>query len=803
MLRSYFLSLYRNFIKNRFYSFLNVAGLSVGMATALFILLYVQDELGYDRYHQHYKRIYRLESEFTVNNNQNPYATAPPPLGPALKREIPEIEQFTRLAPIGSMAYHYEDIQFIETRFYLADSSIFKVFTHEFIRGNPNTCLVQPFSIVLTEKIARRYFGDENPIGRILTDRNGNQLKVTAVIDDLPGNSHLRFDALISMSSDPDTYNTTKPSRFWRLGAYTFILLHPEASIETVQQKFLDFYHSQMESLGKQYGVSFRLMTTPLVETHFRKGLASELPSGNMAYIYIFSAIAFFVLLLASINYMNMATARSAGRAKEVGIRKVLGADKGKLVRQFLGESMLLSFLAMFIALFIVWVFMNDFNTFTGKMIAFNFAENGIIFLEILGVAILVGLFSGSYPALYLSAFQPIRVLKGNAGRSGRGNGLFRRLLVVVQFFIAIVMIIASFVVTGQLNYMKKSNLGFLVKDMIVIDVQDKGEMNNLQSFKDRLLQSPGVEAVTNSSAIAGIVPDVYNLKMEQESGMDDRVTAVIRADYDFIKTFGMEVIAGRDFDRSMGTDPDEAVIINETAAKEFNWQDDPLGKKIEYGFRQDRSDVKDLKVIGVVKDFYFRSLHNEIEPVIIVLSDQPEDFLTCRLSGQDIPGTIDFIEMQWQFFYNQYPFSFRYLSERMDEMYQAEAKISSLVSVATFITIFIALLGLLGLSSFIAEQKTKEIGLRKIMGASIPNILGLLYREFAILMLIAFILAVPVAWWQLQNWLETTFIYHPPLQWYDFVISGVVAFIVGLATISYYIIRAASRNPVDAIKYE
>ena len=803
MLRSYFLSLYRNIVKNKFYSFLNIAGLSVGIATAFFILIYIQDELGYDRYHKNRDRIYRLEAEFTVNNNQNAYATAPPPLGPALKSEIPEIEEFVRFAPIGSMAYRYKESQFIETNFYLADSSVFDVFTHPFIAGNPKTSLVQPFSIVLTQSTAQRYFGETTPLGKVLTDRNGNQLKVTGVIKDLPGNSHLRFDALISMSSDPEKYNTTKPSRFWRTGAYTFILIHDKAGIGTVHEKFLDFYHNQMEGLGKQYGVSFRLLSTPLTFTHFRKGVASELPLGSLAYVYIFLAIAIFVLLLASINYMNLATARSASRAKEVGIRKVLGADRGHLMRQFLGESMVLSIMALIMAIFLVWIFIGDFNSFTGKMISLGISDNWMIYLEITAVAVLVGLLSGSYPALYLSSFQPIRVLKGNLSRTGKNKGTFRKVLVVIQFLIAIMMIIATLVVTSQLRFMKKSNLGFKVDDMVVVEVQNKEETTSLDAYKDRLLQSPGVESVTNSSAIAGIMPDVNNLKMEQEGGMEDRVAAVIRTDFDFIKTMEMEMVKGRDFDRGMGTDIYEAVIINETAAKDFNWQDNPIGKKIEYGFKQDRSDLRTLKVIGVVRDFYFRSLHNAIEPIIIVLSDQSEDFLVCRISGNDQRGTLDFIEMQWQFFYNQYPFQYQYLSERMDNMYQAEQKINDVVSLATLITIFIALLGLLGLSSYLAEQRTKEIGLRKVLGASIPNILGLLYRDFAILILIAFVLAVPISWWQLNSWLEATFIYHPDLRWTDFLLAGVVAFAVGIGTISFYIIRAASKNPVEAIKYE
>jgi len=803
MIRSYLVSLYRNIVKNKFYSILNVSGLAVGMAAAMLIMLYVRDEVSYDKYNENYDRIYRLESEFSVNNNQDKYATLPNPLGPALKREIPEIEEMTRLAPIGNMPYRYNDIQYIENKFYLADSTLFHIFSFPFINGNPNTCLVQPYSMVLTESVAARYFRGENPMGKILTDRNGNQFKITGVIRDLPGNTHLRFEALISMSTDPETYNTTKPSRFWRSGSFTYILLHKNANIETIYDKFLDFYHSQMEGLGKKYGVSFRLMTTPLANTHFRKGLSGELPTGNRSYILIFSAIALFLLMIAAINYMNMATARSANRAKEVGIRKVMGAEKGQLIRQFLGESIVLSIISLVLALLMVWLILPEFNYFTGKFISFKLGNNLSLYFEIFAVAFLVGILSGSYPAFYLSAFRPIRVLKGNVSRSGKKSGLLRKILVVLQFFIAIVMIIASLVVSGQLRFMKNTDLGFTLNNMIVVEVQDHDNHETFKSFKERLVQNPNIVAASNSSSVAGVMADIYNLKIEQEEGMIDRSTLIIRTDHDFIKTFGMKILNGRDFDKNMGTDALEAVIINETAAREFGWENNPIGKKIHYGFNREGSGGRMLKVIGVVKDFFFKSLHNKIEPVIIFISDQPEDFLTIQMTGSGQQEAIDNMEILWQEYYSAYPFNYRYLTDRMDDMYTGEAKINNLVWIATLIAIFIALLGLMGLSSFTAEQKTKEIGLRKIMGASIPNILILLYKDYVVLIIIAFLLSAPLAWWQLSNWLEATFIYYQPVQISVILIAGLAALIIGLGTVSYFIVRAASRNPVDTIKYE
>jgi putative ABC transport system permease protein len=766
-------------------------------------MLFIFDELSYDKHHENHERIFRIESDFAVNNNHNLYATAPIPLGPALKNEIPEIEEFVRIDVLGNTLFRYKDREYIESDFFLADSTIFKVFTHIFLSGNPEMCLVEPNSVVLTESVALKYFADEDPMDKILTGGNGDSYKVTGVIEDLPANSHLRFDGLVSISTHADEYSTTKPSRFWRIGTFTFILLQKDASIEAVIERFPDFYNKYMKPLGDQFNVTYEIMFTPLSQTHFRKGLDADRPTGNKAYILIFSVIAFFVLLIATINYMNMATARSAARAKEVGVRKVLGADKSSLIKQFLTESMMLSLIALVISLIAVRVVLPDFNDFTGKEISMNPFNNPILFLSILGIALLVGLISGSYPAFYLSAFQPDRVLKGDLSRSGKTSIFLRRILVIAQFFIAIVMIAGTIAVSKQLNFIQTKDLGFNKNNLLILEIQDRDIIGNIETFKEELLQSPDIVATSNSMGIPGNINWIATMRIEQETGMEERAIIYNKTDYDFADLYQLEFLKGRDFDKSMGTDALEAAIINETAAYEFGWIDDPIGKRIHFGFKQDGTGGRMLRVVGVVKDFHFKSLHNSIEPLLMLINESPGYFLTCRFRDGKQTETIAFIENKWKNFGFKMPFNYRLLSENLDDMYKAEEKIDVIFLITTIIAIFLALLGLLGLSSFIAQQKTKEIGIRKIHGATVGNILLILYREFARLILIAFVLAVPVAWWRLNLWLESSFEYHRKLTWDVFIYAGLAAFLIGIITISYFIVKAASRNPVEAIKYE
>ncbi|MCB2221464.1 MAG: ABC transporter permease [Bacteroidetes bacterium] len=808
MIKNYLLNLYRNIARNKFYSLLNILGLSIGMAAAIFILLYVQDELSYDKYNIKHERIYRIESDFTIGGKHDQFAIVPTPMGPALKIEYPEVESFCRLFGAGNTLFRVGDKEYYEDYFYFSDSTIFDIFTYDLVAGDPKSCLTQPKTIVLTEKIAKKYFGDENPMGQVMISGSGRSYRVTGVMKNQPSNSHLHFDALISGMSiaedvGVDEFNSMEPGRFWNIGVYTFILLKENASMQSIHEKFQPFYEKYMKPVGDQINASFNLMSTPLIETHFRQGLGAELPTGNKAYIFIFSSVALFLLLIAAINYMNMATARSGKRAREVGIRKVMGAYRQQLIRQFLSESIALSIIALLIAILLVTLLMPDFNTLAGKELSFSLRNNPIIFLIIIGIALITGLISGSYPAFYLSGFLPVRVLKGKVSKSGKGGNVLRRVLVVLQFFIAIFMIIGTIVVSSQIQYLKNKDLGFEKDNLVVMEIQDTSFRNKIETFKQELLSYPDIYSATNATGVPGQINWIQVLKFEQNGQMEDHTIILAQTDYDFAKTLDLDFLAGRDFDKTMGTDAMEAVIINEATVKEFGWTEDPIGKKIHYGWDLDGTGGRVMKVIGVVKDFHYRSLHNKIEPLCFFLSERPRSVLACRINEKNQKETLEFIESKWNEFNAQRPFDYQFLEENMDNMYQAEEKISHIILIAALLTIFIALLGLLGLSSFVAEQRTKEIGIRKVLGASVSNILNLLYREFAMLIGIAFILAVPVAWWRLEIWLNDSFVYHQSMQLVWFVLAGLISFIIGLGTISFYILRAATGNPVDAIKYE
>ena len=808
MFKNYLLSLYRNISRNKFYSSLNILGLSLGLSAAIFILLYVQDELSYDKYNEKHERIYRIESDFTISGKHDHFAIVPTPMGPALKIEYPEVESFCRMFEAGTTNFKAGEKSFEEAYFYFSDSTIFDIFTYEMILGDPKTALTDPKTIVLSEKIAKKYFGDENPMGQFMTSESGRTYQVTGVIKNQPSNSHLRFDALISGMSiaedvGVDQFNSMEPGRFWNIGVYTFILLQENASMQSIHDKFQPFYDKYMKPVGDQINANFNLMSTPLAETHFRKGLGAELPTGNKAYIVIFSSVAIFLLLIAAINYMNMATARSSNRAKEVGIRKVMGAYRQQLIRQFLSESVALAVIALLIAILIVTILLPDFNQLADKQLSFNLKSNPLVFIIIVLITFFTGLVSGSYPAFYLSSFLPVRVLKGKVSRTGKGGNLLRRVLVVIQFFIATFMIIGTIVISSQIRYMKNKDLGFDKENLVVMSIQDTTFRKKTETFKKELLLNPNIISATNSTGVPGEINWIQVLKFEQEDQMEDHTIMLAQTDYDFTDVLGLEFVQGRNFDKNMGTDAMEAIIINEAAVKEFGWDENPIGKKIHWGWELDGSGGRIMKVIGVVKDFHFRSLHNPIEPVCFFLAEEPVWRFTCRIKPENQKETIAFIESKWNEFNNQRPFDYHFLEQNMDDMYQAEEKISSIIMIAAILTIFIALLGLLGLSSFVAEQRTKEIGIRKVVGASVTDILNLLYREFALLIGIAFIIAVPVAWWRLDIWLNDSFVYHQSMQVIWFVLAGLISFTIGLATISYYILRAATGNPVDAIKYE
>lgn len=808
MLKNYLISAIRNITKSPFYAFLNIAALAVGLTTFIFIFIYVSDELTFDKYHDKHERIYRLESDYTIGSKHDEFAIVPIPMGPALKIEYPEIEEFVRFDNMDNVLIKVGEKEFYEDDFYFADSSVFEVFTHKLIMGSLERSLTEPNTAVLTQSIANKYFGKENPIGLLIETGEGRHFKITAVIEDLPGNSHLRFKALFSGSTlakefGEEEFNSMEPGRFWNIGVYTYVLLNENSSIETVHQKFPQFYEKYMKSVGDQFNASFDLKTTKLGDVHLTSTLAADLPTGNISYVYIFSAVALFILLLAAINYMNMATARSSERSREVGMRKVMGAEKKQLIFQFLSESVLLSIIALILALAIVYLMMPDFNLLTGKDLTYGLISSPENLMSIILISVLIGIIAGSYPAFFLSSFMPLNVLKGMTTGHGKASLFMRRGLVVFQFFIAIVIIIATLVVSDQLHFLKNKDLGFKKENVVVLELQDSAFRSKVKPFKETLLQNSNIEYVTNSTGIPGRNSWIQVMLLEQESEMKEFAVILTQCDYDYPDAMGFQFVEGRNFDRNMGTDDTAAVIINETAARQFGWSDDPIGKKFHYGFELDRSGGRIMKVIGVVKDYHFNSLHNKIEPIIMFISPVNRYFLSIRVKEGEMDQALAHIEQSWTDYNAKRPFDYKLLSQIQEEMYEGEEKITTIFIVITVITVFIALLGLFGLSSFTTEQRTREIGIRKVNGATLGDIILLLYKEFFWIIIVAFIIAIPTAYWRLTVWLESSFIYYVDVQWTTILLAGLSALLVGLATISFHVVRAASSNPVDAIKYE
>jgi len=806
MIKNYIKSAFRNIIKNKFYSFLNILGLSVGLTAFIFLFLHIKDEMSYDSYHEKASRIHRIESNFFIAGKSETFAIVPIPMGHALQIEYPEVESFVRVAGVGNALFRNEEKESYEEDFYFADSTFFQIFTHHMIMGDPDKCLVEPLSIVLTKSIADKYFGDADPIGKILESGNDRQFKVTGVIEDIPNNSHLKFDALLSgttlsAEAGEEEFNSLEPGRFWNIGVYTYLLLNEHSEMQTIHEKFPEFYEKYMKSIGDQINAGFELMSTPLLEQHFSEHLASDFPKGNRGFIYIFIAVAIFILLIAAINYMNMATARSTKRAREVGIRKVTGALKGQLIRQFLGESLMLSFISLLIAVLFVYLLLPDFNLLAGKNIGYEVFLNPSFIIGIVLITIFIGLISGSYPSFYLSSFNPVTVVKGSFSKKG-GSGILRKILVVFQFFIATSMIIGTIIVSQQLSYLRNKDLGFDMENMMILEMQDTSFRAKAPLFREELLQNPDILGVTNSIGVPGRNTWIQVVRMEKDTGWIDESSIITVVDYHYFDVYDIKFKEGRGFDETMGTDEEEAVVVNETLVKTYGWEDDPIGKTIQWGFSLDGDEGRKMKVIGVIEDYHFKSLHNPVQQHMMFPAEFDKYHLSIRINGDNLNETIDFIEEKWNDFGANRPFNYRFLEETWDEMYTAEKNLGIIFRIATILTIFIALLGLLGLSSFIAEQRTKEIGIRKVLGATMPNIINMLFRDFAILIIIAFILSIPVSWYVLSLWLEN-FAFHINIGVLAFIIGGLMSVIVGLLSISFHILKVASSNPVNAVKHE
>ncbi len=818
MLKNYLISAYRIIKKNKFYSALNILGPAIGITCAILILLYVQEELTFDKHSKNYDRIYRLESDFNISGKTTLAALVPVPMAPTLKDEYPEIKEIARFAGFGvqDILFQYKDLKFFEDKLYFTDSTVFKIFDHEFILGSPDNALNEPNTIVITESFASKYFGKDNPVGELLTTSNFGNFRVTGVIRDVPANSHLRFDCLLSMAtivelSGVDRFNSRSAPAFWNISVFGYILLDDNSKIGDLLAKFPDFYDKYMSSLGKQINGTFQLKATRIDKVHFGTKMEFDLPVGNFNYIIIFALVGLFMILIASLNYMNMATARSTSRSKEVGLRKVIGAGKGTLIRQFISESMVLVIIALVLAFIAAIFILPSFNTLTDKALKIGSLFRPFTFIMILLIAFLVGIISGSYPAFYLSSFSPVDVLKSNVNPR-RGKGLLRKILVVFQFAISGALIICTIIVSGQQSYIRKKDLGLNKENVIIIPERDTAFINNkLQPFKVELLKLTDVKGVSSAALVPPLMASKVVFLIEKDSSMVELATSFTVVDHDFIDVMQIKIVEGRNFEKSRTSDVNQAFLVNEAAVKAFGWGSNAIGRRVKFGINPSTGVAqRDGVVIGVMKDFHFTSIHNPIEPFILLVSSEPNSNFYVRISNDNIANAIASIEKLQQDMGNTLPFNYFFFADKLDEMYTAENKLNALFNIFSVMTILIACLGLLGLTSYVTGQRSRETGLRKIMGARVGQVVWLLNKDFLILVLISNLISWPVAYYLMDRWLEG-FAYRMDFGLPDFVLKTAVPFIlsmiitllIAIITTSALSLRAARMNPVNTVLRE
>ncbi|KAB2878831.1 FtsX-like permease family protein [bacterium] len=799
MFKNYLKIAIRNLLKHRAYSAINVLGLAVGISACLLIMAYVVDELNYDQYHTGADRIYRGSISARINGKNLNAVTTCAPLADALAREIPEVEASARLYRAGNFTTRLGDKSFNEDKFFHADASVFRVFTIPLVKGNAENALTEPYSMILSERMAEKYFGNEDPMGKVITTDGRYDYKITGVFKNVPAQSHVHFDFLASFNSRDES----KDDQWLSNNIITYVRLKDIGMYNDFQSKMqplvMKYAGPQLKKIVGitmeewfKNGGAYNYVFQPITSIHLHSQLNNEIePNGNIIYVYIFSVIAVFILLIACINFMNLATARSSNRAKEVGVRKALGSMKSQLMHMFLTESVFISLLATAIAIGLAELFLPAFNDLTGKGLEVNLVSNPLVLLALLLVALLVGLLAGSYPAFYLSAFDPIAVLKGKLAGGAKGR-ILRSTLVVMQFSISVALIIGTLVIRGQIDFVQNKKMGFDKEHVLVVDniwlMRDQR-----QSFKQALMTVNGVEHVTVANGVPG--QDIGNSAFYTEGHQNDpRLLWTLRSDFDIAKTLKMEISEGRDFSNEFATDS-TSVILNEAAVKVLGLTK-PLAQFI-YRFSED----KPLKVIGVVKDFNFQSLHQEIQPLVI-LPEGRGSVAAIRIRPDNIAGTVASVEKIWNQFQAGQPFVYSFLDEDFDALYRAEQRVSKIISIFAGLAIFIACLGLLGLAAYTAEQRTKEIGIRKVLGASAAGIVALLSKEFLKWVLISNLIAWPLAYYFMNSWLEN-FAYRIDITMGVFVIAGGAALCIALLTVSLQAFKAASANPVEALKYE
>ncbi|HEY2721055.1 MAG TPA: ABC transporter permease [Chitinophagaceae bacterium] len=800
MIKSYLKIAFRNLWRHRVYSVINIAGLAAGLSAAFLIFLFVRFELSYDRFNVNADRIYRIACDVKTSTQLRPGSKTSEPMAPGIKNNFAEVENFVRLAP-ANMVVRRGNVKFQEDHILFADSSLFSVFTLPMIKGNPKTALVAPFSVVLTETTAKKYFGNQDPVGQVLMlTLENHPATVTGVIKDIPGNSHFTADIFISAVTLTQVLNPDM-HKIWNWFAfYSYILLKKGADPKHLQAKFPAFLEENVGKQMKSGNEYFILTLEPLRDIYLRSERDSP-QKGNLASVYIFSVIAAFILFIACINFINLTTARASERAKEIGVRKLIGAARKQLTVQFLGESLLHCLVAFWFAILFCELLLPVFNGLAGKSIGHSVFDNSVNFWLLFLVSAGVGLTAGFYPALVLSAFRPLSVVRGRFMSTNKGS-LLRKILVVSQFTVSIVLIIATITVYTQIRFMLGQDLGFKKDQTIVIDY--RGDERILE-FQQKLRNIPQIQSTTLSSSVPGFETDVFWTEIEGSPGkmlsgeMKTGNVACYNVDFDFLKQYDIKIIAGRGFSKDFATDCPHAMVINEAALAqfEFNSPGEAIGRRFDQGGR-------DGTVIGVMKDFHFEGLQQKIKPLTMRI--EPDGgrckFISIQVAQKDMRAAISGITKTWTRMLPDRPFSYSFLDEDFNRQYQANDRFGKLFLYFAILGILISCLGLLGLSSYSTFQRTKEIGIRKVFGASAMSIVRLLTRNFLKLVIISFVVAIPAAWLAMQKWLQD-FAYRTQLSWWIFLLAGVSALLIATLTVGYQAIKASIANPVKSLRAE
>jgi putative ABC transport system permease protein len=777
----------RNIKRHKGQSFISIFGLAVGLASCILILLYVQHELSYDKHFDKANQICRILSVNPEDSSLT--ANSPYLMGPELKNEFPGVVDFVRFYNFwGPITINRGETTLSEKDFLYTDSSALDIFSFNLIKGSPETALKEPYSLIISEKAAQKYFGDDEPIGQTLTIDNQYEFTVTGVTQDVPENSHFTFDFL---AFDPQRIQSFGSMlNQWHFANFkTYLLLSDNFSYEELEEQIPDFIERHM---GKSTSPNYKSLLQSLTKIHlYSSHIKWDFDSkGDISTVTIFSVTALLILLIAGFNYVNLSITQSFQRAKEVAMRKVVGAHRTQLMKQFMRESMVLAILAFLLSIVLVELSLPFFNSLIGKNLSLNFFQDWLFSANTLGIALFVGLASGFYPALFLSRFQPVRVIRG-ALKNILKSSLFQKSFVVVQFVISIALIIGAIIVSSQLHYLHNKNLGFDKEHLLVVNRVPKA----YQALKNEWLQNPNITDVTSASSVppnSAHYSVVYSPSSQEHSRISVKCFFV---DHNFIETLGIKITKGRSFSRDFATDEKQAVIINETASQELGWTS-PLGKKLTIGWNQITG-----KVIGVVEDFHFKTLYDKIEPVVFSAAPNDRYVMAVRIQSENIPNTLTYLKNKWEEFTAQ-PFTYHFVDESFESLYRDEQRLSQIVRYFSILAVFLACLGLLGLASYTAKQRTKEIGIRKVLGASASGIAWLFIKEFSKWILSANFIAWPIAWIVLSKWLQN-FAYQINISWLTFVFSGTLALVIALLTVSYQAFRSANINPVKTLRYE